>query len=187
DDESLGSQGPMASLKMTARQKAIAAGEEVELSLDLLDRPSKKKHRTAEEVALRKSETARRRKNQADRKAEEDQQATIEKLLKKQASKRRNKEEDVLPIPQTLLGLGLRPGCAATAASGFWETFNSAFFTRFVTSETTRLDARKSDGEIGEQGKLNPAILDQTNRRPPDRRQIAGNNPYVKAKEASSV
>ncbi|KAJ3043082.1 INO80 complex subunit B [Rhizophlyctis rosea] len=96
EDESLGSEGEVASLRMTARQRALATGEDTrDSNLELPDeRASKKKHLTAEEMALRRSETARRRKNQADQKAEDDKLATIAKLLKKQASKRRTKETD---------------------------------------------------------------------------------------------
>ncbi|KNC96951.1 uncharacterized protein SPPG_07771 [Spizellomyces punctatus DAOM BR117] len=97
-DSSLGSEGPTPSKRMTARQRAMIArdtGETDEPSYELPDeRPSRRKIFTAEEIALRKSETARRRKHQADAKAEEAKINTIQKLLRKQATKKRSKDEE---------------------------------------------------------------------------------------------
>jgi hypothetical protein len=60
-----------------------------------LTEPTKKKHLTEEEIALKKSEIARRRKHQSQQRAEQDKMDTINRLLRKQNTKRRsNKEAD---------------------------------------------------------------------------------------------
>jgi Ino eighty subunit 2 len=53
----------------------------------------KKKHLTAEEHAMRRTEMARRRKNLSEKRNEEEKMDTINRLLKKQAPKRRSKAE----------------------------------------------------------------------------------------------
>ncbi|KAI8909936.1 hypothetical protein DFJ77DRAFT_111458 [Powellomyces hirtus] len=98
--------GPVPSKKMTARQRAMVAreaGEDVaeEMFSDLPDeRASKRKIFTEEEMALRKSETARRRKHQAHARAEEAKHATIQKLLTKQVNKKKTKDEDTSPMKE---------------------------------------------------------------------------------------
>ncbi|ORY00570.1 PAPA-1-domain-containing protein, partial [Basidiobolus meristosporus CBS 931.73] len=78
---------------LTSRQRAKVDDE---FQVELLELPTetKKKNLTAEELALKRSETARRRKNQSERRAEQDKMDTINKLLKKQASRRTKKDDD---------------------------------------------------------------------------------------------
>ncbi|KAJ3018694.1 hypothetical protein HKX48_002737 [Thoreauomyces humboldtii] len=102
-DSSLGSEGPVASTKMTIRQRAMVArgaGDEVEgdsllfSTADLPDeRVTKRKIYTDEELALRKFESTRRRRHQALAKAEGAKHATIQKLLSRN-DKKKNKDED---------------------------------------------------------------------------------------------
>lgn len=72
---------------LTKRQKAKYFDEYTE-ELQELKEESRKKHLTEEELALRRSETARKRKHQSQQKAEKDKIETINRLLKKQASKK---------------------------------------------------------------------------------------------------
>ena len=53
--------------------------------------PQVKKHLTAEERAMRRTEMARRRKNLSEKRTEEEKMDTINRLLRKQAPKRRGK------------------------------------------------------------------------------------------------
>ncbi|KAG0226243.1 hypothetical protein BGW41_004240 [Actinomortierella wolfii] len=76
---------------LTKRQRSKLDGSEA-LSLDFLELPSaasRKRHRTEEELALKKSELSRRRKNMTAQRAEQDKIDTINRLLKKQAGKRK--------------------------------------------------------------------------------------------------
>ncbi|KAI9094841.1 hypothetical protein DFS34DRAFT_595353 [Phlyctochytrium arcticum] len=98
DSEALSdSQDPVDSSRLTARQRALVTrgGTDVEdRNAPLADeRPSKRKIFSAEETALRKSETARRRKHQADAKAEEAKIQTIQKLVQKQSMKKKARNE----------------------------------------------------------------------------------------------
>jgi len=54
---------------------------------------------TAEEIALRRSETARRRKNQSEQRLEEEKLETINRLLKPQAPRRRGQRVNESPVP----------------------------------------------------------------------------------------
>ncbi|KAN0061289.1 hypothetical protein ACQY0O_006135 [Thecaphora frezii] len=76
----------------TARQ---LARENKELEAGLLELPmtdeSKKRKLTENELALRRSETARKRKNQSEKKLEDDKIETINRLLKKQVGRSRSK------------------------------------------------------------------------------------------------
>ncbi|KAG9248976.1 PAPA-1-like conserved region-domain-containing protein [Calycina marina] len=73
--------------KLTKRQRArFDEGGENEL-MALPDEVQVKKHFTAEEVAMRRTEMARRRKNLSEKRNEEEKMETINKLLKKQAPK----------------------------------------------------------------------------------------------------
>lgn len=75
----------------TARQLAREGGVESEhLELPMFD-PNRKKKLTENEIALRRSETARKRKNQVEKKLEDDKVETINRLLKKQVGRSRNK------------------------------------------------------------------------------------------------
>jgi len=59
----------------------------------------RKKTLTADEIALRRSETARRRKNQSEQRLEEEKIETINRLLKPQAPKRRGQRAAESPGP----------------------------------------------------------------------------------------
>ena len=75
----------------TARQLAREGGVESEyVELPMFD-PNRKKKLTENEIALRRSETARKRKNQVEKKLEDDKVETINRLLKKQVGRSRNK------------------------------------------------------------------------------------------------
>ncbi|SPO29425.1 uncharacterized protein UTRI_04847_B [Ustilago trichophora] len=75
----------------TARQLAREGGVESEhMELPMFD-PNRKKKLTENEIALRRSETARKRKNQVEKKLEDDKVETINRLLKKQVGRSRNK------------------------------------------------------------------------------------------------
>ncbi|CBQ68636.1 conserved hypothetical protein [Sporisorium reilianum SRZ2] len=75
----------------TARQLAREGGVESEhMELPMFD-PNRKKKLTENELALRRSETARKRKNQVEKKLEDDKVETINRLLKKQVGRSRNK------------------------------------------------------------------------------------------------
>ncbi|KAJ9074869.1 INO80 complex subunit B [Entomophthora muscae] len=89
DDSLSGSDQELQSISkpLTKRQKAKYLDEYTE-ELQELKEESRKKHFTAEELALRRSETARRRKHQSQQKAEKDKLETINRLLKKQANKK---------------------------------------------------------------------------------------------------
>ena len=54
---------------------------------------------TADEIALRRSETARRRKNQSEQRLEEEKIETINRLLKPQAPRRRGQRANESPGP----------------------------------------------------------------------------------------
>src|SRR5208282_6859066 len=56
---------------------------------DALLESLRKRALTADEIALRRSETARRRKNQSEQRLEEEKIETINRLLKPQAPRRR--------------------------------------------------------------------------------------------------
>ncbi|KAF9165879.1 hypothetical protein DFQ26_009173 [Actinomortierella ambigua] len=76
---------------LTKRQRSKLDGSEA-FPLDFLELPSaasRKRHRTEEELALKKSELSRRRKNMTAQRAEQDKIDTINRLLKKQAGKRK--------------------------------------------------------------------------------------------------
>ena len=95
-DRSLDEEGSRASTpdisKMTKRQRSRF--EQVETNTDFLQLPMEpqiKKHLTAEEQVMRRSEMARRRKNLSEKRNEEEKMDTINRLLKKQAPKRRGK------------------------------------------------------------------------------------------------
>ncbi|KAG9295036.1 hypothetical protein G9A89_017830 [Geosiphon pyriformis] len=81
-------------LVLTKRQRARLNEEYQHDLLELPMEPTRKKHLTEEEIALRKSETARRRKHQSIQRAEQDKMDTINRLLKKQNTKRRSKEDE---------------------------------------------------------------------------------------------
>lgn len=75
----------------TARQLAREGGvEQSHMELPMFD-PNRKKKLTENEIALRRSETARKRKNQVEKKLEDDKVETINRLLKKQVGRSRNK------------------------------------------------------------------------------------------------
>ncbi|MCJ1338378.1 hypothetical protein MMC09_003665 [Bachmanniomyces sp. S44760] len=77
--------------KMTKRQRSrldqVMGSDFLQLPME----PQIKKHLTAEEHAMRRSEMARRRKNLSEKRNEEEKMDTINRLLKKQAPKRRGK------------------------------------------------------------------------------------------------
>ncbi|KAL8753890.1 MAG: hypothetical protein Q9199_004719 [Rusavskia elegans] len=77
--------------KMTKRQRSrldqVMGSDFLQLPME----PQIKKHLTAEEHAMRRSEMARRRKNLSEKRNEEEKLDTINRLLKKQAPKRRGK------------------------------------------------------------------------------------------------
>ncbi|KAG8531160.1 uncharacterized protein KY384_004518 [Bacidia gigantensis] len=77
--------------KMTKRQRSrydqVMGSDFLQLPME----PQIKKHLTAEEHAMRRSEMARRRKNLSEKRNEEEKADTINRLLKKQAPKRRGK------------------------------------------------------------------------------------------------
>ncbi|ORY64228.1 PAPA-1-like conserved region-domain-containing protein [Pseudomassariella vexata] len=72
--------------KMTKRQRARFEDGDGQL-MKLSDEVQAKKHFTAEELSMRRSEMARRRRNLSDKRNEEVKMETINKLLKKQAPK----------------------------------------------------------------------------------------------------
>ncbi|KAK9476974.1 hypothetical protein V1514DRAFT_260427, partial [Lipomyces japonicus] len=77
--------------RLTDRQRARLLDQ---VSTDLQELPednSRKKVFTADELALRRTETARRRKNLSEKRREEEKRDTINRLLKKQAPKRKTK------------------------------------------------------------------------------------------------
>lgn len=76
----------------TARQLARDSGVESasHVQLPMFD-PNRKKKLTENELALRRSETARKRKNHTEKKLEDDKIETINRLLKKQVGRSRNK------------------------------------------------------------------------------------------------
>jgi len=59
----------------------------------------RKRPLTADEIALRRSETARRRKNQSEQRLEEEKIETINRLLKPQAPRRRGQRANDSPGP----------------------------------------------------------------------------------------
>ncbi|KAL8736418.1 MAG: hypothetical protein Q9166_000210 [cf. Caloplaca sp. 2 TL-2023] len=77
--------------KMTKRQRSrldqVMGSDFLQLPME----PQIKKHLTAEEHNIRRSEMARRRKNLSEKRNEEEKLDTINRLLKKQAPKRRGK------------------------------------------------------------------------------------------------
>ncbi|CAG8467619.1 5220_t:CDS:2 [Ambispora gerdemannii] len=87
-------------LILTKRQRAKLNEEYQHDLLELPMEPTRKKHLTEEEIALRKSETARRRKHQSIQRAEQDKMDTINRLLKKQNTKRRSKEQEDTDLNQ---------------------------------------------------------------------------------------
>ncbi|CAM0136746.1 unnamed protein product [Umbelopsis sp. WA50703] len=86
-DEDMSETEVVPSRPLTKRQRAKLNEGGSEDYLELPMDSGKKKHLTAEEQALRRSEVARRRKNQSIQRAEKDKADTINRLLKKQASK----------------------------------------------------------------------------------------------------
>lgn len=76
----------------TARQLARDSGGDSasHVQLPMFD-PNRKKKLTENELALRRSETARKRKNHTEKKLEDDKIETINRLLKKQVGRSRNK------------------------------------------------------------------------------------------------
>ncbi|KAK9470182.1 PAPA-1-like conserved region-domain-containing protein [Dipodascopsis tothii] len=76
--------------KMTERQRARYDGSSALMALPLPEGGRRKVY-TEDEMALRKTETARRRKNLSEKRKEEEKQDTINKLLRKQAPKRKGK------------------------------------------------------------------------------------------------
>ncbi|GAC99701.1 hypothetical protein PHSY_007304 [Pseudozyma hubeiensis SY62] len=97
DDESSSEPDEATALEMqaiigkTARQLAREGGaESSHMELPMFD-PNRKKKLTENEIALRRSETARKRKNQVEKKLEDDKVETINRLLKKQVGRSRNK------------------------------------------------------------------------------------------------
>ncbi|KAH8555823.1 PAPA-1-like conserved region-domain-containing protein [Umbelopsis sp. PMI_123] len=84
----------VANRPLTKRQRAKLNDGAEEDYLELPMDSGKKKHLTAEEQALRRSEVARRRKNQSIQRAEKDKADTINRLLKKQASKSKKTIKD---------------------------------------------------------------------------------------------
>lgn len=113
---------------LTKRQKAKYLDEHEEELLELKEE-SRKKHFTAEELALRRSETARRRKHQSQQKAEKDKLETINRLLKKQANKKsradqkmeNNEESGEKVSPPTEIRYILKPN--GEASLSFPEEF----------------------------------------------------------------
>ncbi|KAM0335226.1 hypothetical protein ACHAQA_000268 [Verticillium albo-atrum] len=79
--------------KMTRRQRARFEDEPQEY-MKLSDEVQVKKHLTAEELSMRRSEMARRRRNLSEKRNEEVKMETINKLLKKQAPKTNRKALD---------------------------------------------------------------------------------------------
>src|SRR5579871_2483727 len=69
------------------------------LKIQLTIEPMRKKALTADEIALRRSETARRRKNQSEQRLEEEKIETINRLLKPQAPRRRGQRANDSPGP----------------------------------------------------------------------------------------
>src|SRR5579871_3438772 len=69
------------------------------LKIQLTIEPMRKKALTADEIALRRSETARRRKNQSEQRLEEEKIETINRLLKPQAPRRRGQRANESPGP----------------------------------------------------------------------------------------
>src|SRR5208282_6343391 len=66
---------------------------------DALLESLRKRALTADEIALRRSETARRRKNQSEQRLEEEKIETINRLLKPQAPRRRGQRVNESPGP----------------------------------------------------------------------------------------
>ncbi|RBQ73036.1 hypothetical protein VDGD_00882 [Verticillium dahliae] len=79
--------------KMTRRQRARFEDEPQEY-MKLSDEVQVKKHLTAEELSMRRSEMARRRRNLSEKRNEEVKMETINKLLKKQAPKTNRKAQE---------------------------------------------------------------------------------------------
>ncbi|KAJ5613133.1 hypothetical protein N7510_006327 [Penicillium lagena] len=71
----------------TKRQRGNLGDDFLQLPME----PQVKKHLTAEERAMRRTEMARRRKNLSEKRNEEEKMDTINRLLKKQAPKRRGR------------------------------------------------------------------------------------------------
>jgi Ino eighty subunit 2 len=69
------------------------------LSKKLTTETLRKRPLTADEIALRRSETARRRKNQSEQRLEEEKIETINRLLKPQAPRRRGQRANDSPGP----------------------------------------------------------------------------------------
>ncbi|CAO3683656.1 unnamed protein product [Umbelopsis ramanniana] len=93
-DEEMSETEVVANRPLTKRQRAKLNDGAEEDYLELPMDSGKKKHLTAEEQALRRSEVARRRKNQSIQRAEKDKADTINRLLKKQASKSKKAIKD---------------------------------------------------------------------------------------------
>lgn len=89
DDEDLDSEDgtPGDTSKMTKRQRGNLGNDFLQLPME----PQIKKHLTAEERAMRRTEMARRRKNLSEKRNEEEKMDTINRLLRKQAPKRRGR------------------------------------------------------------------------------------------------
>ncbi|KAL5612618.1 hypothetical protein BROUX41_004287 [Berkeleyomyces rouxiae] len=86
DDMDMSRGDPNDLSRMTKRQRARFAEDEG-LFMKLSDEVQVKKHFTAEELSMRRTEMARRRRNLSDKRNEEVKMETINKLLKKQAPK----------------------------------------------------------------------------------------------------
>ncbi|KAJ5105799.1 hypothetical protein NUU61_003146 [Penicillium alfredii] len=87
-DEELDEDGlPIDNGKMTKRQRGNLGNDFLQLPME----PQVKKHLTAEERAMRRTEMARRRKNLSEKRNEEEKMDTINRLLRKQPPKRRGR------------------------------------------------------------------------------------------------
>ncbi|KAL1900863.1 hypothetical protein Cpir12675_000739 [Ceratocystis pirilliformis] len=86
DDMDMSRGDPNDLSRMTKRQRARFADEDG-LFMKLSDEVQVKKHFTAEELSMRRTEMARRRRNLSDKRNEEVKMETINKLLKKQPPK----------------------------------------------------------------------------------------------------
>ncbi|KAJ5093706.1 hypothetical protein N7456_009567 [Penicillium angulare] len=73
--------------KQTKRQRGNLGNDFLQLPME----PQVKKHLTAEERAMRRTEMARRRKNLSEKRNEEEKMDTINRLLRKQPPKRRGR------------------------------------------------------------------------------------------------
>ncbi|KAJ5720472.1 uncharacterized protein N7483_008406 [Penicillium malachiteum] len=73
--------------KQTKRQRGSLGNDFLQLPME----PQVKKHLTAEERAMRRTEMARRRKNLSEKRNEEEKMDTINRLLRKQPPKRRGR------------------------------------------------------------------------------------------------